>query len=72
MAERKSALKRAPNRPDLDQLLEKAKTAVITDELLREQRASFVYGNAPEGSKITKDSARASADRIRVTAAVAA
>jgi hypothetical protein len=72
MAERKSVLKRAPERPDLDKLLENAKMVTITDELLREQRASFVYGNAPEGSKITKDSARASADKIRVTAAVAA
>ena len=58
MAERKSALKRAPERPELTRLLERAKTAVVTDEQLREQRASFVYGNAPQGSRITKESAR--------------
>ena len=46
MAERKSALKRAPKRPELDALLETAKTTVVTDEQLLEQRISFVYGNA--------------------------
>jgi hypothetical protein len=67
MAERKSALKRAPERPELTRLLERAKTVVVTDEQLREQRASFVYGNAPQGSRITKESARESTLRIRVT-----
>lgn len=72
MAERKSALKRAPERPELEELLAKARRVVITDELLREQRASFVYGNAPSGSRITKESARTSSGRIRVTPEVAA
>jgi hypothetical protein len=67
MAERKSALKRAPERPALEALLERAKTIVVTDEELREQRASFVYGNAPHGSRITKESALNSTIRIRVT-----
>ncbi len=67
MAERKSALKRAPERPELARLLECAKDVVVTDEQLREQRASFVYGNAPHGSRITKESAKASVARIRVT-----
>jgi hypothetical protein len=67
MAERKSALRRAPQRPELDRLLEQARTTVVTEEVLREQRASFVYGNAPRGSRITKESARAAVGRIRVT-----
>jgi hypothetical protein len=71
MAERKSALKRAPERPALQKLLERAKTVVITDEILQEQRASFVYGNAPQGSRITKESAKNAAKRIRVTPATA-
>ena len=71
MAERKSALKRAPKRPELQKLLEHAKTVDVTDEMLQEQRASFVYGNAPKGSRITKESARKAANRIRVTAAPA-
>ena len=68
MAERKSALKRAPHRPALDELLEKARLTDVTDAMLLEQRASFVYGNAPKGSRITKETARASVGRIRVSA----
>ena len=67
MAERKSALKRAPERPALSALLERAKTVVVTDDQLREQRVSFVYGNAPHGSRITRESARDSVNKIRIT-----
>lgn len=67
MAERKSALKRAPERPRLAELLERAKTITVTDEQLREQRASFVYGNAPKGSRITKESAKKAVDHVRIT-----
>lgn len=67
MVERKSALKRAPARPHLDALLERAKTLVLSDDELRLQRASFVYGNAPEGSKITRESALRSIDSLRVS-----
>lgn len=66
MAERKSALKRAPDRPELTELMAQAKGLVVTDEQLRAQRASFVYGNAPKGSRITKDSAAKAVDRIRL------
>ena len=66
MAERKAALNRAPARPALEALLEKAKTVVLSDQELQEQRASFVYGNAPKNSGITKDSARKAVARIRV------
>jgi hypothetical protein len=72
MAERKSALKRAPDRPELQKLLEKAKSVIVTDDMLQEQRASFVYGNAPAGSRITKESATAASKRIRVTTSDAA
>jgi hypothetical protein len=68
MAERKSALKRAPVRPALDALLEQARKVTVTDQELQEQLASFVYGNAPKGSRITKDSARRAATRVRVLA----
>lgn len=67
MAERKSALKSAPNRPDLDALIAKAQEVEISDEMLQEQRASFVYGNAPNGSGITKESARRSVGRMLLT-----
>lgn len=69
MAERKSALKRAPERPRLDELLEQARTITMTDAQLREQRASFVYGNAPKGSRITKESAERAVENVRVNPA---
>jgi hypothetical protein len=67
MAERQAALKRAPERKQLDILLERAKGVVLTDDQLKEQRASFIYGNAPKGSRITKESASAAVNRVRIT-----
>lgn len=67
MAERKAALRRAPERPELQALFERAKTVVLTDEDLQAQRASFIYGNAPAGSDITKESAVKASKRIRIT-----
>lgn len=67
MAERKSAMKRAPARPELDAKIARAKTVVLTEEQLQEQRASFVYGNAPKGSRITKESAKLATATIRVS-----
>lgn len=66
MAERKMAFKRAPERPDLEELYELSRNHEMTDDELKVQRASFVYGNAPEGSGITKQSATESVDRVRL------
>ncbi len=71
MAERKSALRRAPERPALAALIDHAKTVDLTDDQLLEQRASFVYGNAPERSRITRESAARSVRRVRVRTAPA-
>lgn len=68
MAERKSALKRAPKRPELDELYAESRQHELSEEELRAQRASFVYGNAPKGSRITKESASASVNHIRLRA----
>jgi hypothetical protein len=67
MAERKSVLKPAPNRPELDALLEEARQKGVTDEQLQEQRVSFAYGNAPAGAdRITKESVRDASRRNRL------
>ena len=66
MAERKAAGRRAPHRPELRALLDCAKSVTLTEADLREQKASFVYGNAPKGSRITREYARDSVDRIRL------
>ncbi|MGH8651880.1 MAG: hypothetical protein ACREYE_06710 [Gammaproteobacteria bacterium] len=66
MAARKSFLGPAPNHPELDKLLKKARTTQITEEELQEQRVSFAYGNAPESANITKDSIRSASKSIRM------
>jgi hypothetical protein len=67
MAERKSALNRAPARPELEKKLAHARTVILTEEQLQEQRASFAYGNAPKGSRITKESAKRATKHLRVS-----
>lgn len=66
MADRKSVLKAPPPRPELEQLLEAARHKRVSDEELKEQRVSFVYGNAPTDSAITKESARRAVENIRI------
>ena len=70
MADRKMAFRRAPERPDLEALYEVSRKHEMTDDELKVQRASFIYGNAPEGSRITKKSAAAAVDRIRLRSPV--
>jgi hypothetical protein len=66
MADRKAYYGQLPTHPELDELLKKAKAKPATEADLQEQRASFAYGNAPASSGITKDSARAAAQHIRM------
>jgi hypothetical protein len=66
MAERKPTSTRAPNRPELNALLERDKQAGVSDAVLEEQRVSFAYGNAPKGSRITKDSVRNALKSLRL------
>jgi hypothetical protein len=67
MAVRKSLLGPTPERPELDRLLEHARTVRISDEQLQEQRVSFAWGNAPDSDRITKDSVRDASKSIRIT-----
>jgi hypothetical protein len=66
VAIRKATIRKAPARPELDRLLEQARQTGVTEDQLREQRASFAYGNAPENSRITKESARTAAGSLRL------
>lgn len=66
MADRKPVLGASPPRPELDRLIEEAKRRRITDAELQEQRVSFAYGNAPENSCITKESAREASQSLRI------
>jgi hypothetical protein len=64
MAIRKSTLTPAPARPELNRLLQQARKTGVTEAELCEQRISFVYGNAPQDSGITKETARSAVNRI--------
>jgi hypothetical protein len=66
MAERKVFFGSPPKHAELDKLLEAAKGTPVTDEQLQEQRVSFAFGNAPESSKITKESVRTASKSIRI------
>lgn len=66
MAARKSLMTAAPERPVLERLLAQAKEQVVSEAELVEQRASFIFGNAPQGSKITKESARTASHTVRL------
>ena len=67
MAARKSMVSRAPERPELNALLDIARQTGVSDEQLQEQRASFAFGNAPAGAdRITKESATDASRRNRL------
>ena len=55
--------------PDRSELRKRVTASIrdgVSDQVLAEQKASFVYGNAPAGSGITKDSARHAATHMRL------
>ncbi|CCE02014.1 hypothetical protein [Bradyrhizobium sp. STM 3809] len=67
MAERQPVLGPAPVHPELDRLLEQTKTLTVSEADLQEQRVSFAYGNAPQASRITKESVRDASKSILMT-----
>jgi hypothetical protein len=66
MVERISLGFTPPERADLRKRVIASIAKGLTDQELAEQRASFVYGNAPVTSGITKDSARHAAAHARL------
>lgn len=69
MAIRKATIRPVPPRPELVQLMEQARKTGVSDEQLKEQRISFAYGNAPQDSRITKESVRSAANGLRLAKA---
>ena len=66
MVARKAFFGPAPSRPALDRLLVEARAIEVDDELLRVQRVSFAFGNAPEGANITKESVEEASNSFRI------
>jgi hypothetical protein len=68
MADRKQFLGLNPADPKLVRLLEETKDVVVSDEMLREQRVSFAFGNLPHSRDVTKESVRQASRSMRLRA----
>ncbi len=55
-----------PDRSGLRERLRESVARGMAEVELTEQKASFVYGNAPLGSRITKESARRAVAHVRL------
>ncbi|HKN69439.1 MAG TPA: hypothetical protein VJX30_00150 [Terriglobales bacterium] len=68
MADRQQFLSTIKPDPELAKILEASRNVPATEEELREQRISFAFGNAPQGSenRITKDSLKQASEHIRL------
>ncbi len=66
MAHRKQAAVRADVREDLLIVLKQSRARRVTEEELHEQRISFAFGQAMNLEKVTKDSIRTTAQRVRL------
>ena len=64
MADRKQFMEIKAADPELLRLLEETKNVPITEELLREQRISFAYGNALNSESVTKERVRLASRHI--------
>lgn len=67
MTDKHSPLGPPLEHPELDRLLEESRRTPVTEEILREQRISFAFGNAPENPLITKETVREASTRVRIT-----
>lgn len=68
MADRQQFLRTVNPDPELAKILEASKGTTVSEADLREQRISFAFGNAPQGSehRITKDSVRVASEHIKL------
>jgi hypothetical protein len=66
MADRKQFQNVTAPDPDLIRLLDEARTKLVTEDELREQRISFAFGNALNSELITKESVRNASRHIKL------
>ena len=59
MAARKSFLTVAPESEEFGRVIAEVAKRGVTEAQLSEQRVSFAYGNAPDGSASSKEAVRA-------------
>lgn len=66
MADRKQFLMVKEPDAELARLLEVSRNRAVSDEVLREQRVSFAFGNALNSERITKESVRLASTKVRL------
>ena len=67
MADRKQFLGDMSPDPRLMELLKETEGNAVTEEVLREQKISFAFGNAPaDAQEITKESVRFACENLRL------
>jgi hypothetical protein len=68
MADRQQFFSSIKADPELTKILDATKDVLVSEDELREQRISFAFGNAPQGSegRITKASVRMASEHIRL------
>jgi hypothetical protein len=68
MADRQQFFSTIKPDPELAKILDASRDIPVTEEELQEQRISFAFGNAPQGSenRITKDSVKLASEHIRL------
>ncbi len=64
---RKSFLGEPVNGPELQKLLDELPDEKLSEEQIARQRISFILGNAPESSTVTRESAKRAAERTLLT-----
>ena len=70
MAERKQFFGDIKPDPELQRVLEESRRVEVTQDMLKEQRISFAFGNAPadDAENITKESVRHASEQISLRA----
>jgi hypothetical protein len=68
VADRQQFFSTIKSDPELTKILAASRNVPVTEEELREQRISFAFGNAPQGSEnqITKASVKQASEHIRL------
>lgn len=66
MADRKQFSDVAEADAELVRLLDTSRSRIVTEEVLREQRISFAFGNALNSERVTKDTVRHASENIRL------
>lgn len=66
MPARKQFLNTQPVDEDFNSLIETARQTPVTEEMLREQRVSFAFGNALDNDEITKETVRETSNRLSI------